>query len=81
MNNTQIIINAMIEKGLDPEQTTIDTYSGWKRKNYKVRKGEQAIFTKRIWRPKPFSNKEKFALVDASFYTDKQVELVNENGK
>lgn len=92
MTNAQIIIEAMILAELDPMEIEVDTFAGWKRRGFSVKKGEKAVFKTKIWKPCKFKpeelgegvevpkdeeqtvNKKKLVLVNASFFTDEQVE-------
>lgn len=51
MTNAQIIVEAMLLAELDPEEVVVDTFAGWKRKGYTVKKGEKAVFQTSIWKP------------------------------
>lgn len=91
MTNGEIILTAMMLAELDPMEVTVDTYAGWKRKGFVVKRGETAVFKTKIWKPSKYSKKEveeiesrgvevsdrtnqKLILVNAAFFTDKQVE-------
>lgn len=54
----------------------VDTYAGWKRAGYQVKKGAKALFKARIW--KPIKDKEteekKLILVTAAYFGKSQVE-------
>lgn len=77
MTNAELIMNAItseIENGnLDEEilELEIDTFAGWKRKGFTVKKGEKASFTTSIWKPKKYDVKDK----------NKDEIVVDENGK
>lgn len=83
MTNAQIIITNMVNVGLDPMETVVDTFAGWKRKGYVVNKGETAAFKTKIW--KPCKNKKQegeeeaqtnLRLVNAAFFTAEQVKAI-----
>lgn len=87
MTNAEIIAGEMIVAGLNPLEDVVDTFAGWKRKGYTVKKGEKSVFTTSIWKPsikKAEVTEEETVedntphtylhLVKASFFTDKQVE-------
>lgn len=93
MTNAEIIVSAMVLAELDPMEVEVDTFAGWKRKGYCVKKGQKAVFKTKIWKPckfkneeielpeeakdmEPQFNKKKLILVNASFFTDEQVERV-----
>lgn len=80
MTNMQIIMGAMVMYGVTE---AVDTYAGWKRKGYQVKRGEKAKFNTKIWKPcgkrKAEDNEEdtkKLILVNASFFVKSQVEEV-----
>lgn len=58
MTNAEIIVGAMLMAELDPMEVTVDTFAGWKRKGYSVKKGEKAVFKTKIWKPSKYSKKE-----------------------
>lgn len=87
MTNMEIITGAcVLNKVTDP----VDTFAGWKRKGYKVKAGEKAVFKVPIWKPSKKKTVEnetedeekkqqsRMYLVTAAFFTDKQVEKVEE---
>lgn len=87
MTNMEIIMTNMLLNNLNPEEVEVDTYAGWKRRGFKVKHGEHAVFKTKIWKPSKYSKKEiaedetqegnkKLILVNSSFFTDKQVERV-----
>lgn len=95
MTNAEIIIGAMMLAELDPTEVEVDTFAGWKRRGYVVKRGEKATFQTKIWKPCKFSKEEqqnaeevaqdattdktnyrKLILVNASFFTDAQVERI-----
>ena len=55
--NAEIILGAMMLAELDPETVIVDTYAGWSRKGYQVKKGETAVFKTKIWKPSKFAVK------------------------
>ena len=91
MTNAEIITIAMIGAELDPMEVEVDTFAGWKRRGFIVKKGQKAVFQTKIWKPCKFKkeeaeqkddaeqteqNRKKLILVNASFFTDEQVERV-----
>jgi len=89
MTNGEIILGAMLVAKLNPEQVVVDTFAGWKRRGYKVKAGEKAVFQTKIWKPSKFNKKvedpvdgeevvveqeKRLILVNASFFTNEQVE-------
>lgn len=88
MTNMDIITTAMVLNELNPMEVTVDTYAGWKRKGYCVKRGEKAVFSTKIWKPTKFPTdvideatgeiiiNSKLILVPASFFTMTQVEKV-----
>lgn len=87
MTNMEIIAGAMLLAEISPD-VEVDTFAGWKRNGYRVKKGEKASFQTKIWKPckvKPKSeddepveekvvNNRRLYLVNASFFTENQVE-------
>lgn len=74
MTNIEIINKAMLQAGLNPLTTIVDSYAGWNRRNYSIRQGEKAAFNARIWMPvKNKDDGEKLIMVTASFFTEDQV--------
>lgn len=97
MTNAEIITVAMIGAELDPMEVDVDTFAGWKRRGFCVKKGQKAVFKTKIWKPCKFNKdaddaetstdvddkyadaktpRKKLILVNASFFTDEQVEKV-----
>ncbi len=93
MTNAEIILGAMMLAEIDPMEVEVDTFAGWKRKGYVVKRGEKAVFQTKIWKPCKFVKKDdeeqqtdeqteekknykKLMLVNASFFTDLQVERI-----
>lgn len=90
MTNLQIIITAMEMNGVKEE---VDTYAGWGRRGYQVKKGEKAVFKTKIWKPVRAKNKaadaaeefmknedgDKLILVNASFFGHSQVAAATGN--
>lgn len=88
MTNAQIICTEMLKHGLDIEKMRVDTYIGWRRKGYIIKRGEKAVFTTYIWKPchkKHAENTEEsqalnensydyMMLVKAAFFTNEQVQ-------
>lgn len=85
MTNGQIISNELTKLNMDPLMTIVDTYPGWKRAGYQVKKGEKALFKTKIWKPLSKRNKktneeevseDTMFLVNAAFFLDSQVEKI-----
>lgn len=83
MTNAQIIINNMVTAGLDPMETVVDTFAGWKRRGYIVNKGETAVFKTKIWKPckakkdtEETEDTTNLKLVNAAFFTAEQVKAI-----
>ena len=85
MTNAEIVLTAMELTKLDPIEVEVDTFAGWKRRGFSVKKGETAVFKTKIWKPSKYSKKEiaeneadekrtKLILVNAAFFTNAQVE-------
>ena len=58
MTNAQIILEGMLLAELDPMEVEVDTFAGWKRKGFTVKKGEKAVFKTKIWKPCKFKPEE-----------------------
>lgn len=84
MTNAQIITKAMQVNKVTEE---VDTYAGWRRRGYQVKRGQRATFKTMIWKPctkkaekKDGSDQNKevrtgdMILVHASFFAKSQVE-------
>jgi len=77
MTNTEIINGNCILAGI---MEPVDTYPGWKASGYQVKKGSKAVFKTKIWKPCKVKNEKtgekekKLLLVNASFFTESQVE-------
>lgn len=61
----------------------VDTFAGWKRRGYSIKKGSKALFSTKIWKPTKIKIKsdegeegtqKKLILVKASFFGLSQVE-------
>lgn len=83
MTNKEIILENLILLKLDPITTFVDTFAGWNRRGYKIKKGEKVIFKTKIWKPsrKKVKNDdgedeyiENMILVNAAFFKANQVE-------
>jgi hypothetical protein len=59
-------MEAMLLAELDPETVIVDTYAGWKRKGYQVKKGETAVFKTSIWKPCKSKKKDNNDSTDAT---------------
>ena len=66
MTNKQII---EIECGLNGITENVNTYAGWQRLGFQVKKGSKALFTTEIWKP----CKKKKAESDNN--TDNEIEI------
>lgn len=53
MTNAEIIGTAMAMHDIDIE-LEVDTFAGWKRRGYSVKKGEHAAFQTKLWKPSKF---------------------------
>lgn len=82
MTNLEIISAECVTNGI---KASVDTYAGWKRKGFQVRKGEKAVFKTKIWKPCKAKKSEntdndekqsKMYLVKAAFFTDEQVDAI-----
>lgn len=81
MTNAEILAKEITSRNITEE---VDTYAGWKRKGYKVKKGSKATFKTKIWKPKKRTEKDEktgkettkryFILVKAYYFTKSQVE-------
>lgn len=93
MTNKEIIMGNMVLLGLDPLTVFVDTFAGWNRRGFKVKKGEKAVFKTKIWKPSKKKIKEEkdgeqeekevenMILVNAAFFRAEQVEKVEEELK
>lgn len=79
MSNSEIIGTTTALMGIvEP----VDTYAGWKRNGYTVKRGEKATFKTKIWKPCNVKDKDtdeteiKLILVNAAFFTASQVEKI-----
>ena len=78
MTNMEIILGECMLHNITED---VDTFVGWKRKGYKVKKGEHSAFSTKIWKPK-FGKKDDeetetmdhMILVNAHFFKKSQVE-------
>ena len=85
--NTECVLHNITE--------AVDTFAGWKRKGYSVKKGEHAVFKTRIWKPNSKKRKEedsteddkdkkpyaRMYMVKAAFFTASQVEPIEDADK
>lgn len=77
ITNAKIISGACDALGIvEP----VDTFAGWKRQGYTIRRGEKALFTAQIWKPCKVKNpdkegetKQKLLFVKAAFFGKSQV--------
>lgn len=81
MTNLQIIASAAATAKI-PADMPINTYAGWKRAGFQVKRGEKAVFQTKIWKPCKAKKQDqeeeentgkKLILVNASFFTAEQV--------
>lgn len=70
MNNCQKIEQARKQAGIADDIRT-ESFVGWKRAGYSVRKGEKAVFSVKLSKPNPAGG---FKTVTDYFFTEKQVE-------
>ena len=81
MTNAEIIMGSMVLAELDPLTTVVNTFAGWKRRGYSVKKGEKAVFKTKIWKPVKYTKKEQESEIDANLSAEqadkKHLELVN----
>lgn len=92
--NKEIIATAKAMNGVDAEKL-VNTYAEWKRNGFCVRRGEKALFKTKIWKPckpskksaeklekegKP-TDKKRLYLVNASFFSEDQVERFSKERK
>ena len=81
MTNLEIIVGAMKLTGLDPRTDVVNTFAGWKRRGYSVKKGEKAVFKTKIWKPVKYTKKEQESEIDANLSAEesdnKHLVLVN----
>ena len=90
MTNKDIINGNLVLLGLDPMTVFVDTFAGWNRRGFKVKKGEKATFKTKIWKPSKHTVKEEkdgqeveqeyenMILVNAAFFRAEQVEKIEE---
>lgn len=83
MTNAEIISGACLVAGITED---VDTFAGWKRHGYSVKKGEKAAFITKIWKISKVKVEDddtestekkyekKFILVNAGFFKQSQVE-------
>lgn len=86
MTNMEIILGECALRNIKEE---VDTYAGWNRRGYSVKRGEHAAFSTKIWKPKSKVRKDEeteeetessyMILVNAHFFKKSQVEV--DNGK
>ena len=91
MTNAEILIT---ECALHNVTEAVDTFAGWKRKGYSVKKGEHAVFKTSIWKPSKKRKEEdsteetddkkpyaRMYMVKAAFFTASQVEPIKDASK
>jgi hypothetical protein len=88
VTNKEIIADCRLIYGI-PFDLVINTFAGWQYLGYRIKKGEKALFSTKIWKPckKKCTNEngetittKKLLLVNAAFFSVKQVEKVNIKG-
>lgn len=91
MTNAEILTT---ECALHNVTETVDTFAGWKRKGYSVKKREHAVFKTSIWKPskkrkegdstEETDDKKPYVemyMVKAAFFTASQVEPIKDASK
>ena len=83
MTNAEILSKEITTRGITEP---VDTFPGWKRRGFKVKKGSKATFKTKIWKPSKKKIKDKetgeekennyFILVNAFYFTADQVEKI-----
>lgn len=79
MSNSEIISTHIALLGI---MEPVNTYAGWQRNGYTVRRGEKATFKTKIWKPCKVKDEEtketgkKLIMVNAAFFTASQVEKI-----
>ena len=58
MTNMEIIMGEMILNDINLD-LDVDTFAGWKRRGFTVKKGEHAVFKTRIWKPRKKAQTEE----------------------
>lgn len=94
MTNIEIVAGNMmllIEKGIITENNTINTFLGWSKRGYKIKKGAEHIAEFAVWmknkkKPEELEEEEKkkyrpFILTTAYWFSDEQVEPMTEEDK
>jgi len=77
MTNKEII---SIEMGLLGITENINTFAGWKREGFDIKKGSKALFKTRIWKPTMLTDKttgekeKRLIMVNANFFGASQVQ-------
>ena len=75
MTNRQIIATEKILNNITEE---VHTYASWKSRGFQVQRGQQALFTTRIWKrvmqtSKDGEQTEKMIMTNAAFFGKSQV--------
>lgn len=79
LTNLEIIESNIILHGITEE---VDTYAGWSRNGYRVKRGSKALFKTKIWKPCKTKEDSKYKgenhlfLVNAAFFGRSQVEEI-----
>lgn len=94
MKNIEIIamnMASLIEKGVISEDNTINTFIGWRKRGYKIRKGAEHVAEFSIWMKNPKKKEDlteeelkkyrEFILTTAYWFSDDQVEPMTEEDK
>jgi len=77
MTNKEII---SIEMGLLGITENINTFAGWKREGFDIKKGSKALFKTKIWKPTMLTDKttgekaKRLIMVNANFFGASQVQ-------
>ncbi len=75
MTNREVIECKLYELGYDPKHIVVDTFDGWNRRGYIIKRGEHAKFSVGLWETTRNGNPK---MVNKSFYTSEQVEKKRE---
>ena len=92
MKNIEIIamnMTSLIENGVISEDNTINTFIGWYKRGYKIRKGAKHVAEFSIWMKNPKKKEDlteeelkkyrEFILTTAYWFTNEQVEPLTED--
>ena len=94
MTNKSIILDYMLSNNLDPNKVILHTYETWKKLGYHVKRGEKSQHKIPVWKPSTkkveVDNEDgtieeksngRFFLKTASFFTQDQVERIDNNAR